>query len=681
MKKSINLRFQIVLSFAIVALSFMVVIAVYQYTLFTVGKKYDYLVEVVSEKKDLSQKIHSNYLQLHLYEQIYLSTFDDIYLTKIQNNYQSLHYNLNKLLDVDELLNNDDSIADEFRKAVVLQKEAFENIRELKDKTQINLKDSTRNLYDESFNTLEKLLFYSDSKQLYKNFIDVDKYIKLYSLVSEKQSGDFSSKLEELDPDLFNSLFSDAILDFKINAANLYKVVSEINIKLEEYKKSITEIEPLLNQNEIQSNIYENDELTSINNWTDKTMFITLSILVLDLIFVVFIVLWMRRGIARPSSIILKIMNKISKGDLSEKAEYNYDNEMGHICLNINKAIETLKNLITEIKDSSLRSTTMGETISSISTETSAAMIQTSANLKMIKEQVTHLVNEITNSNSSSFRINEKANQFTQLVSDQSSALEQSTASIEEMIASIQNVNNIASEKSKIADSLTVLTKEGGEKIENTSSIIKEISVLTSEILEIISVINSISSQTNLLAMNAAIEAAHAGDAGKGFSVVADEIRKLAESTSDNSKKINQSLKVIVNKIEQALKVSHESNESFDSVNQEVTDMTNALHEIVSFMSEMSIGSKEVLGAANSLSEITSQIKDGALIISSETEEISDALTKMDSLVTEIDSGITEVTLSGEEIARSSETLSEQSVKNMESARKLQEKSDLFRLE
>jgi methyl-accepting chemotaxis protein len=679
MKKSINLRFQIVLSFAIVALSFIAVIGIFQFTLVGIDRKYDYLVDVVGEKNNLSKEVQKYYLQLHLYEQVFLSSHDDVYLTRINNNYMSLHYNLNNLVKIDAMLENQESVAEEIRDAVVEQKKIFEKIRILKAETQLDSKDSSARVYEEYSRIFAENLK-SNSPFLYEFYLNTDHLLNNYSTSSDIDISEFDNNIKIMLNSVTDQKLIEEISEYKDKLQNLVEILSELHSETKNYTNSINELEPLFIQNQRQSNIYQSEEIENIDTWSKSSMRLAFIVFTADLIFVFFIVIFMRKGISKPSFIILETMKKVAEGNLTDKADYYYDNEMGHICQNINNAIDTLRNLILEIKESSVISTKMGETISSISTQTSAAMIETSANLSMIKEQVGNLVLEISHSNDSSKSINAKTNEFIDLVNDQSSALEQSTASVEEMIASIQNINTIASERSRMADSLQKLTMEGGEKIENTSEIIKEISVLTAEILEIITVINSISSQTNLLAMNAAIEAAHAGDAGKGFAVVSDEIRKLAESTSENSTKISHSLGDIVKKIDQALTVSHESNKAFNSVNTEVSQMTSALHEIVSFMSEISIGTTEVLKAASSLTEITSEIKSGAGVINNETNEISVALKKMDSLVTEINAGISEVSLSGEEIARTSETLSNESIKNREIAKNLQEKSDSFQL-
>ncbi|OQY37002.1 MAG: hypothetical protein B6229_09010 [Spirochaetaceae bacterium 4572_7] len=628
----------------------------YQLTLFSIRDKYDNLIEHVWE----------------LYEQLYFNTGNLTYITKISNNYKDLIFKLEKLNNVDKALDVT-TVSKVLKDAIVKQKKTFDALLILQKKIDRDNRDNLIFKHINAFTDLETILLNNNNRNYIKILHRLNTNITIYPYERE-------STFQRIQDDI-EILKSNSFAESYINITKeLIDVELQIKNDMGKYLLSINSIDPILDKNFFQATNMQRNELEAIKDKIKNMMIKLFTILGTVILFIIFIVIKMRKSISKPATIILRTMEKMSSGDLTEKAEYNFDNEMGHICLNINSAIDTLKTLILNIKTSSEQSGIMGTIINDISTETSTAMTEISANLNMITTQMSNLVVEISNSNHSSNLISKKAEEFNNLVSDQSSALEESTAAIEEMIASIQNVSNIATEKGRIADSLTELTKVGGEKIESTSDLIKEVSILTSEILEVINVINEIASQTNLLAMNAAIEAAHAGDAGKGFSVVADEIRKLAESTGDNSTKINESLNIIVKKIEDALMVSNDSNKAFESVNIEVIDLTNSLHEIASFMTEMSTGSKEVLGAASALAEITGDIRDGAGTIRNETVEISDALTKMDSLVSEINSGIKEVSLAGEEIAGSTETLSVESSKNMDNAKNLNNEADKFRI-
>jgi methyl-accepting chemotaxis protein len=194
------------------------------------------------------------------------------------------------------------------------------------------------------------------------------------------------------------------------------------------------------------------------------------------------------------------------------------------------------------------------------------------------------------------------------------------------MSASIDSVARIAQDKRSVTDDLSDLTQDGGEKILSTNSIIQNISTHVDSMMEIINVINSITSQTELLSMNTAIEAAHAGDYGKGFSVVADEIRKLAENTSDNAKMITVSLNQVLQQIKNALESSNLSAEVFEKISNHINLFIDAFEEITNSTAEVSAGSGEILEAVKSLSFASQSIKTGTEEIKAGTSEINDSL-------------------------------------------------------
>jgi methyl-accepting chemotaxis protein len=189
----------------------------------------------------------------------------------------------------------------------------------------------------------------------------------------------------------------------------------------------------------------------------------------------------------------------------------------------------------------------------------------------------------------------------------QGGVVAQTSASIEEMTASFRSIEAVALQKKAAVESLAAGTEEGRRVVALSSEAMAAVQTSASSILDIVKVISSVAARTNLLAMNAAIEAAHAGDYGRGFSVVADEIRSLSEQTGRSVKAVSDTAKATLADIAKAADCNGKAVVSFDAIALEAARVASAMDEIVRGIGELSVGAEEIArGVVDSVSSTES---------------------------------------------------------------------------
>ena len=190
-------------------------------------------------------------------------------------------------------------------------------------------------------------------------------------------------------------------------------------------------------------------------------------------------------------------------------------------------------------------------------------------------------------------------------INSQAASVEETTASFEELISTIGEVaRNTAATKNISMDTKNKI-RTSNNQIRDT---IKEISLLSesaNKIMEIVKIINEITEQTSLLSLNAAIEAARAGKAGKGFAVVAIEIGKLAEKSSDATTEISITAENIIKKIQQTTEKSEISLDALTTIENSIEEIVSLIEEITLATEEEAKGSEYIMDTVNHVNELT----------------------------------------------------------------------------
>ena len=291
----------------------------------------------------------------------------------------------------------------------------------------------------------------------------------------------------------------------------------------------------------------------------------SLFIAVIIVQFIALFLLWtyMTKYLVTPINTVKKSIEEVTSGKLGVSIPEFGNNCAGRLIPGINSLSSNIATLVREIRGSSQTAMTLSDQLSS-----------RSAQLSVKTEQ-------------------------------QSASLVQTAASMEEMAASTKNNadnTRLASEQANIA---TLQARKGGELMGQVANNMQSITDCAQQMTEIISLIDGIAFQTNILALNAAVEAARAGDHGKGFSVVAGEVRSLAHRSAEAAKNIKSLIEVTSHNVTQGVNVVSEAEKNMHDIVTGSGNVSRLMDEISASTSEQEKGISQITQALSELERVT----------------------------------------------------------------------------
>lgn len=468
--------------------------------------------------------------------------------------------------------------------------------------------------------------YYFGAEEITKNLEIIDTHIDGHPIMA--------SLIEEATPKIEKIQSSFESIIKQVESGNIEQARANIN-NGKEYFDSYRETHNLIIKD---TEKLTNDAWMKVENISNQSKIYMIVILGAVLVFSVFLILYLIKVISKPVSRVSSSLKQIAAGNLTlDKIQLNSKDEIGELAKSLNIMIDDLNDTIMKTSESAHQVASASEQLtasaeqSTQSTELLSNLVQDNAN------GVEQQLNKINDDSQSLTQLVSKVNNINENSIDMESSTNNSTDYVNNGIVSIENVVE------RIHD-----VKMSFETISRTINSLESKSI---EIGSVIKLITDLSDQTNLLALNAAIEAARAGEQGKGFAVVADEVRKLAEASKNSANQITVMIDDIQSETRNAVESIYEGNGRVEEGISSTSEARTAFGKIEESMT----------GVSNKVRDVSTSIEDIKQIALNISEAIENVKVIADNSVTssqESSASTQEQLATMEEISSSAQSLS-----------------------
>ncbi len=378
-------------------------------------------------------------------------------------------------------------------------------------------------------------------------------------------------------------------------------------------------------------------------------------LLILVMIFILY------KTVLNKVKFVGKSIKTLSSGnaDLTVRVPVKGNDEFSELGSDVNQFINLLQSLVHKLNGAQTALEQIGTELGVNSQETASATNEIMANINSVRMQAETQSAAVCETSNVLENSREHVGELVDLVNNQVAGITQASAAIEEMISNISAVSNSVKMMSESFKILGSNVGDGNQKLENVGARVNQMAAQSKMLIQANNMIAQVASQTNLLAMNAAIEAAHAGEAGRGFSVVADEIRKLAETSAAQSKNIYSELKEISGSIDDVVGLSQEAQSSFDAIVNQLNVTDSIMSQIDNAMTEQSAASTQILDALSDMKGQSASVNEKSVNLRKGIEDVQNNMNVVSQVSNIILGSMDEMAAGSQQINTSTQSVSE----------------------
>lgn len=395
------------------------------------------------------------------------------------------------------------------------------------------------------------------------------------------------------DKPLINGIIKALSKDLSITDITVYDQRKQVlaSVKSSDNKSDITSQLPLTwtDNSEIGSATVGYTQ-QAVNSQLQTALLEKLVVLVITLaILSGLIVFFLRNLVIEPLDNLSSVLRDIAQGggDLTQRIPVTTNDEIAGLANNFNEFIETVQSIVKALSLANDELVKVSSRVDAISDTTNKDLLEQNTQTKV---SLKHL------------------NQLQETTSE-------IAHNAEKTANNTNSVREVSSENNRLMTANLTLVNDLVTELDSTAEVASELRAQSQKINSVLEVIKGIAEQTNLLALNAAIEAARAGEQGRGFAVVADEVRTLAQRTQESTHEIESMIEALQTSVQSSFDATHRSKDLATNAIESTRKASESLHAISAQIDDINLMNEQIASGSEHQSKVTNDVRDGMQLI------------------------------------------------------------------